>query len=106
VAGKKTPQGPLRPPLPKRLIEEYEALRAQAIEGALAQGYGAAVLLHQGLYAWALAWEKSAASSPSAPTPRGRGFAPTGSLERALVQVLAAMVLSVQRERCHGSGTF
>ncbi len=42
--------------VPATLVAAYEQLRAHTIAGALAQGYGAAVLLHQGLYAWGLAW--------------------------------------------------
>ncbi len=87
--------------LPATLVAAYEQLRADTIAGALAQGYGAAVLLHQGLYAWALAWQKIATSSPGTVIPSGRAFTATASLERAVVQLLAAMVLSVQKERCH-----
>ena len=87
--------------LPATLVAEYEQLRAQAIAAALAQGYGAAVLLHQGLYAWALAWQKIAATSPSTVIPSGRSIAVTASLECNVVQLLAAMVLSVHKERCH-----
>ena len=88
--------------LPATLVAAYEQLRADTIAGALAQGYGAAVLLHQGLYAWALAWQKIAAPSPGTVIPSRRDVtSPTASRERAVVQLLAAMVLSVQKERCH-----
>ena len=87
--------------LPATLVAEYEQLRAHTIAGALAQGYGTAVLLHQGFYAWALAWQKIAATSPNTVIPGGRDVTATASLERSVVQLLAAMVLSVQKERCH-----
>ena len=91
--------------LPATLVAAYEQLRADTIAAALAQGYGAAVLLHQGFYAWALAWQKIAATSPGTVIPSERDVTATASRERAVVQLLAAMVLSVQKERCHASAT-
>jgi hypothetical protein len=92
--------------LPSTLIEAYEQSRAQATAGELTQGYGAAVLLHHGLCAWALAWQKITILSPSPALPtRPRSLRLSASLDHAVVQVLAGMVLSVQKERCHGSGT-
>ena len=77
-------------------------MRRGALDGAF--GYGVALLMHHGLCAWVLAGHPIA--TPVARTPSGsRSAVATDAPNRALVQVLAAIVLSVHEERNYGSST-
>ena len=92
----------MRSTLPPNIVEDYEQLRAMALDGAT--GYGVTLLMHHGLCGWAQAGHPLA--TPGVRTPSGsRSAVPTGASNRALVRVLAAIVLSVHEERNCGSPT-
>ena len=92
----------MRPTLPANVVEGYEQLRAGVLDGAM--GYGVTLFMHHGLCGWA--WAGQPIATPKAQTPSGcRSAVAADAPRRALVQVLAAIVLSLHEERNCGSPT-
>lgn len=88
--------------MPPNIVEGYEQLRHGALGGAI--GYGVTLLMHHGLCGWARAGHPLA--TPGVRTPSGpQSAAATDASNRALVQVLAAIVLSLHEERNDGLPT-
>lgn len=108
AAGKKTPPGPA-PVTPgvgalPAGVEQYEALRREALEAAPfgPRGQGLALLLSRGLPAWLAAL--TALARPSTPQPRDdrpgtEGLRVPPAARAELTTVLAAMVLACTPRR-------
>ena len=83
--------------------EAYETLRAWSLSRPrpLPRPSGLAVLLCQGLPAWLMAcrtWQAALPGPPSVLSPSSVEDPPAVTAHPALILVLAAMVMSVQRE--------
>lgn len=89
------------PSLPSGVIEHYEALRAGVLGERPGQDLGWAVFSRRGLLAWSCALEDSPCREDSAArTPMSQPS--PAHLNRCLIQVLATMVLQLQREVTDG----
>jgi len=81
----------------------YEELRSEVLQGNAPGGHsrGWALLMGQGMAAWARAWQQTLpaprASRPGRPRP-GQALAQGGG---ELVRLLAGMTLNHLMERCH-----
>jgi hypothetical protein len=89
----------MRPVIAVHTLDRYEALRAQVMAGTALPAEGWTVFLRQGLLAWGQACQPLA--SPAIPHRRAPYGIPP-SLQPALVQVLASMVLQLHQEVGYG----
>jgi hypothetical protein len=91
---------------PRHLLEHYEALRREALEGTWTgeRGHGLALFLARGMSAWLDALRSLTPSHaerwpvPAEEPPGNRAPAPAPSVRMELTMVLAGMVLAVSRE--------
>jgi hypothetical protein len=91
----------LRSSIPDDAAAAYEALRPSLLNSADQSGtsLGAAVLLRQGMLAWASASRPVPAASLSS-TSAGRSPVPS-EISKELVQVMAGLILHYGKESLH-----